>query len=242
MKIAFYGDSFVASESVVRSNGWPNILARKFRAESTTNFSRSASSLAYSYYKFLKNYKNYDLNIFVVTHMNRFGFFEQNKSKEIEHSWCGRAVAEWKHIESINQHHNFKLADEKIFNNKKLELAEYPYNNYYSNLAMIDSVKYLDKNALVIHAFNDYSKSNLKNLQALDYIYHKKDPKNSGEENLKLRPCHISIVQNEELAEYIFNSLQGKNNIETILHEDNVSKYFTITTDYLKTGIEKGEE
>jgi hypothetical protein len=74
MKIAFYGNSFAEDEGH-KPESWLDKLARKFNAE-WVSFGKGGSSLYYSYDKFLKNHKDYDLNIFVVTHW-------QNYNKEI---------------------------------------------------------------------------------------------------------------------------------------------------------------
>ena len=68
MRIAYYGNSFADGGMDI---SWTTVLAKKFNAQSTS-FGMGGSSLLYSYQHFLKNYKDFDLNIFVVTHWENY--------------------------------------------------------------------------------------------------------------------------------------------------------------------------
>lgn len=78
MKIGIYGDSFacihtkwVMSKSFNHHLGlsWVELLEEA--GHDITNFAQSGSAFMFSYKKFLKNYKDFDLNIFVVTNWSR---------------------------------------------------------------------------------------------------------------------------------------------------------------------------
>lgn len=74
MKIAVYGDSFVAPIQPEHKGFdflWCNTLANKLNG-SIDNFAKIGTSIFYSYQKFLSNYNDYDLCIFVVTEPNRY--------------------------------------------------------------------------------------------------------------------------------------------------------------------------
>jgi len=73
MKIAVYGDSFADERNIFYPNNnysWSNCLRNK--GYDVTNYGRCASSLMYSYKKFMNTYKEYDKIIFLVTGMARF--------------------------------------------------------------------------------------------------------------------------------------------------------------------------
>ena len=68
----------------------------------------------YSYSIFLKNYKNYGKNIFVLTHSNRFSFFDN-----FNHVWTTRISNINETIEHNTQRYNYNLSnvDKKIYKN-----------------------------------------------------------------------------------------------------------------------------
>ena len=120
------------------------------------------------------------------------------------------------------------------------EVSHYPNNQKIYIQSIIDSLKFNDPNILLLHAFDDFTKSNLKNIQSLDYHYHFEDKnkaKYSGVEDNKLRPCHMSLKQNKEFANYLEQHIKGNLDINEIISKDNINQYFTITKDLSKTGI-----
>ena len=68
MRIAIFGCSFSEENHGFH---WSNLLRNKLLAE-VDNYAESGSSVYYSYKKFIEVYKNYDLNIFQVSHPNRY--------------------------------------------------------------------------------------------------------------------------------------------------------------------------
>ena len=79
LKVGIYGDSFAFPYNIVRGaaqhpgihnvgNAWSAMLAESYDVE---NFSWPGSDIYFSYDLFLKNYKNFDVNIFVKTADNR---------------------------------------------------------------------------------------------------------------------------------------------------------------------------
>jgi hypothetical protein len=74
MKIAVYGDSFVAPIQHGHKGFdflWCNTLASKLNG-SIDNFAKTGTSIFYSYQKFLATHNDYDLCIFVITEPNRY--------------------------------------------------------------------------------------------------------------------------------------------------------------------------
>lgn len=237
MTIAVYGDSF--ADSCNNKLAWPNILKKILHTE-IKNFALSGSSVVYSYDLFLKNFQQYKTNIFVVSHANRYSWFDKNS-----HIWTTRISGLTETISYNKEYYNYKLNanDKRIYKNKVLEIATYPSNQIIYIKSMIDSIKYNDPNAIVIHAFNEFTDSNLKNIQSLDYYYHFEDKNTvdqSVEANGRLRPCHMSLQQNKEFAGYLAQHIQNEIEIDTIIHKDNVEKYFSVTKDFSQSGINDG--
>jgi len=63
MKIAIFGDSYAASTGLT---SWGSLLSTMNRCQ-VENFARRGTSLFYSYLKFIENYKNFDIIVFLVT-------------------------------------------------------------------------------------------------------------------------------------------------------------------------------
>jgi hypothetical protein len=97
MKIGIFGDSFAEATNQTRMlspHAWYNIFSSKF-----SNLTRlhvhgvSASSVFYSYKKFLDLYQNYDLIIFCVTSSERYPK-PLRLSKGQTHHFCGLGAIE----------------------------------------------------------------------------------------------------------------------------------------------------
>ena len=74
MRIAVYGNSFAEgpwSPEAVVPPSWIDQVGKRFNAEVKT-FGKGGTPMVYSYQRFLENYKDYDLNIFLVTHWQNY--------------------------------------------------------------------------------------------------------------------------------------------------------------------------
>lgn len=74
MKIAIFGDSYAASTG---PTSWGSLLSTMNNCE-VKNFAVRGTSLFYSYLKFIENYKNFDIVIFLVTAPGRLYHAEQS--------------------------------------------------------------------------------------------------------------------------------------------------------------------
>lgn len=73
MKIAIFGDSYAASTG---PTSWGSFLATMNNCQ-VENFAKRGTSLFYSYLKFIDNYKNFDVIVFLVTAPGRLHHPEQ---------------------------------------------------------------------------------------------------------------------------------------------------------------------
>jgi len=71
MKIAIYGDSFAEGSPQTKHFHWYNILGRLYNAQ-VTCYGQAGSSTFHSYKTLLEKYREYDLNILLVTHYGRY--------------------------------------------------------------------------------------------------------------------------------------------------------------------------
>lgn len=97
MKIGIFGDSFADPVNAKIKNdprAWFNIFANKFSDQVSIELhGMSASSIFYSYQKFLQNYHKYELIVFLVTTPDRYPK-SLTLSHGQEHHFCGIGAIE----------------------------------------------------------------------------------------------------------------------------------------------------
>lgn len=98
MKIGIFGDSFAIGSTVTEDICWYNILGKMLEAEKVVTYGLGATPLLYSYENFKDYHKFFDLNIFLVTHWERY-----TKSFVLS---CARSEQQW--ASSYNQIDNLK--------------------------------------------------------------------------------------------------------------------------------------
>lgn len=72
MKIAVYGHSFAVRNLCTPHKAWFDLLGERLGATSVSPLGKAGSSVFDAYKNFLKNYKNYDLNIFLVAQYGQY--------------------------------------------------------------------------------------------------------------------------------------------------------------------------
>ena len=160
-------------------------------------FGHSGSDLYYSYNQFIKNHKNYDKCIVVITSPFRI-------STNID-GWAHCASYE-DAVEKIEFSTSAKM---KLY---FTSLADYFKNVFYQDLekpmlihrAMLDSMMLLKPNTMFINAYPD-----LKNVYDLELnawnLTH-----NESQDYTKyfdLRQCHMTVANNKILAKHILDNL-----------------------------------
>lgn len=206
MKIAIYGDSFGSETPVFQTyhknleiigDPWPTLLKQDYIV---ANFCESGSDHYFSFYKFLTNYKNYDLNIFIET--SPFRLSTEYENKFIHNHNIDSAKAKLK-IEKNQERKNILLASVNYF----LYLQNDNKDKIISKLFR-EKIKTLDPNCFIIDAFGKKGLFNitLKENQAWDIhpSYTKHD------EFLDLRYCHMTQENNFILYKKIKESINSK--------------------------------
>ena len=249
MKIAIYGDSFgntvlenIEDDNIDRGLAWVELLAKKYEV---VNFAEPSSSLMYSYELFLKNNKDFDYNIFLVT--------DENRITVPPHSYLGN----WfKHINfsSIELYKNIKYDPDPI---KRIQITntinaiegyyKFLHNDTHVDIThklIIDSISNINKNTLIIPCFNNklINGLSLRDITCYEFsksdIHHKIYSKYNNfpvvdDENGKwtcgdYRKCHLSEENNLILFDYIDNAII---NNRTIL-DLNINSFTPILKDY----------
>ena len=229
MKIAIYGDSW-ASEGLNEPHnylGWPEIITNQPGYE-VTNFAVPGSSLYYSYKEFLKNHKNYDVNIFLITLSGRLyiksipEFRENNTSKHIPNLLNvinRKKQLPNEHLDPVIENQIIKIYDavEKYFT--------YIQDKDHDELvdrALLHHARSMSNNTIFIHCFRGSDEFSLIHVYEMenesmgaDEKYFSKGIQMNTEIDGKLlidaRICHMTKRNNELFAEKLIKSIEENN-------------------------------
>lgn len=213
MKIGIFGDSFATSVSLVSKQSgisWTRLL--KNYGYQTRNFAEAASSLWWSYERFLKNYEKCDQIIFVVTSLGRVS---SPKKIILSKYWH---IAGMSNLEDNLKKYksNFEL---KILNSMKdyfLYFQNDQQEKFLHNKIIEEIINKCNsdkKPLLLIPAYQD--SVDFQNIfkMPLVYITNKELRIDTGSDSYVLekstRANHMSKHNNEILAKLVHEILQG---------------------------------
>jgi len=234
MKIAVYGDSFagcnltnIPGDNLDRGKSWVEVLEQKY---TVTNFSKTASSLFYSYELFLKHNKDFDYNIFLVTEPNRLTLNMEDDNYHLKHINLNTIDFFKKNADSSNDKRDLPIM------NAVIGYYTYIHNQTQIDIfhkLMVDSINEINQNSLIIPCFIDSvpgkelarrSLSNISDNEVFSSlrILHQKGFKSwqiidNSWTFSDYRKCHLSEENNKILADIIDNSISNK---ETFLDID----------------------
>lgn len=250
MKIAVYGDSFgnsmlenLDNDNVDRGLAWVELLEQKYEV---VNFAESGSSLIYSYDLFLKNNKDFDYNIFLVTEPNRITLPSHANVFDIKH-------VNFSALSTFRENRFRKdVNEQKIIDNITQAIwgyYSYIHDNNYSDIIhklMVDNILNINKNTLLIPCFHN---SKVDNADPIIKIAHFEMSKSNihnvlSSNNIKLckiiedgqlkwfyndyRKCHITEENNKILFDYIDNAIINNQNKLNL----NINDFKYATKDY----------
>ena len=231
MKIGIFGDSF-ADEHLKPSKSWIECLRDNYEYNEVTSFGYGGTSLEWSYNNFLEHYHKYDRIIFIMTDHRRQHFFDKKSGKELLfHLTKNQSIKEIKQkLEEDNLKIGLwnkvkwkfslsKIDKELLVSIEKLTLLYFDSLQWKSS-AIYDSILQRAPNSVII----DYD--SMLRLQKIDYDYMGLKLHSTKGEG-KNRPCHMSLRQNEEFAEYINDNIKNGISILETLKEP--EKHYTIS-------------
>lgn len=233
MKIGIFGDSFAERMS---KHSWCEKLVCHLDAD-FDNFGLAGSDLYYSYNLFRENYKNYDLNIFIATGSSRTSYFDWNRDEQkLNHVWMQKGGVD----DSVDWNRNLfnyemSSADKRIHKNNLFEWAHYTHVDVVKHLAIYDSLQFLDPNVIRVNAFDETDERCMSNITKIDYEYHRRQ---QGPENIEIRPNHMSVVQNEKFAKYLYHHIRGKRDILETMVWDNIKDFYPVTKNLHECGFD----
>ena len=232
MKVAIFGDSFAHTEDYNESKAWYT------HTKNTTNFSRAGSSLWYSFNLFCKHHREFDKIIFFVTNWGRIHLSQLGQP-----FWPGIQQIEGA-LKSNNINDDERKTLTSVYNwiifgrNEEQEISLHEL--------MIDSVKRMHKDVLIIPCFNfdqsrvesKYSMFDIHHIDIQHYnidwqdskkIWHRRPLRPNGRE---LRACHMNDENNIIFANKINKWIDtGTFNLDVnnfVISKKTVDSYFEL--------------
>lgn len=235
MKIGIFGDSYASTRNDNPTPSWINILSRR-KNTFVASYGQSGSNFYYSVDKFKTHYKEYDLNIMLVTNPGRIWARHSNILEMTEKFFNSLETIEEqmqlykKHLVGTRREKTITILE--TVKNYLLYIQDFEYECYLQEL-MIRDVMSMDKNLILIPCYNSSALKTSGNLfdvflkenEAWGYKMHTDKVKD-------LRNCHMTAENNKILAEKIIAYIEeGKEidlNINDFMSPSSESKDFYI--------------
>lgn len=220
MKIAIYGDSFSCGDVSSRHFHWYTLLAEMLDGETMT-FGLGGSSLYYSYKKFTEYHKNYDLNIFCVTHFQKY---PKSITIDGQIEWPSSIGA----VEHLKEKHKNKISnyelkfldnlykwymassDEFMMNVQEVFLRK--MENECSNLILIPC--FSNSGSFTKERTEKYNigprGSMVDFVNAQNNFWNDDDGKIRWQEDITRTGCHYTPITNKVVAESIYRYIVNK--------------------------------
>lgn len=223
MKIGVYGDSFSCintkwdTSKALNSHlgiSWVEFLENA--GHEITNFAESGTAFMFSYEHFLKNHRNFDINIFVVTNPQRVYVKELDGIKIFDWEW---AESEYRRIKKLPFYPKKDLHLE-IIDSVRVYMKSWIDWEMVTHVqhVLVNNLWNLAPNTLVIPAFEDSMMQTTVNLNSaakyeLKFV-DEKEHKNFdfGWLDCK-RKCHFSNENNIVLGQLILDAIKKQDKI-----------------------------
>lgn len=231
MKIGIFGDSF-ADEFMHQGKSWVECLRDNYDYDEVISYGYGGTSLEWSYNNFLEHHSKYNAIIFIMTDHRRQHFFDKRNDKELlfhlnknqtlieieqKLKWDNHKIQQWN-----KDKWKFRIdnTDKEILSSiEKLSLLYFD-SFFWKTSAIHDSILHRVPNSVII----DFE--SMLRLQHIDYEYMGLDiSKVKGEGHN--RPCHMSLKQNSEFAEYMNDNIKNGISILETLKEP--KKHYTVS-------------
>jgi len=214
MKIGIFGDSYASTRNTNPTPSWIDILNQRENMF-VTSHGQNGSNFYYSVDQFKTHYKQYDLNIMLVTNPGRI-WARHSNILEMSEKFFNSIETIQKQLQ-FHKEHAVGARREKIITiletvkNYLLYIQDFEYECYLQEL-MIQDVLSMDKNLILIPCYNSSALKTSRNLfdvflkenEAWGYKMHI-DKVNDR------RNCHMTAENNKILAEKIIAYIeQGK--------------------------------
>lgn len=220
-KIAIYGDSFGDGYALEGHHGavniaswWPSILASKMQVHSLYNFCAGGSPFLHTYKNFLGNYKNFEINIVLVTEPFRYTKRITLPSIYPKSKYHASNVGQLEFYKKTYDLLQFEIdiIDELI----AWHMAKDRDYIAISHNLMIDHIKRISPETIIIPCFNhstdvphglhEFVEYQYKSLGISDY-----DEFSKYDERKDVMSCHFTPDMNRIVADRVFNGITTGN-------------------------------
>ena len=237
MKLGLYGDSFVGTKNL---SSWTYLLQNTYDYD-TTNYGFPGTGLDFSYYHFLKTHENYEKIIFVAANIYRGTVFSKLDNRGVSLtdninmlSFDG-VYGLYNGYEKMSEYLTGKKPTtelKKYTNNKLIEWAEYGFSNEILKYnAMISHIKLLRPDIHFVYAFNVFDDNAFWNISQLDMTKFNTQLESNNRAN------HMNYRQNEQVAYYMHQWLNGEIDFNDTLSEDKIREHYYISQTFEESGL-----
>ena len=206
MKIAIYGDSFGTETPIFETEHpnlskvgtpWVSLLRQHYNVD---NYCVSGSDYYFSFNNFLKNYKRYDINIFIETACNRLSIKQNNVFVHNHNIQSATAKLKDSTDNSLN---NIYKASVQYFTH----LHDIEKDEVLTSL-MRKEIERLDSNCFFIKSFGEHG---LFNITLNENKIWKVNPTYTKDDKfLDLRYCHMTKENNHTLYKIVYDKILTK--------------------------------
>lgn len=239
IRMAIYGDSFGDGSQYKMSgvanmgNWWPNVLANRLQINSIDNYCAGGTPFIFAYNSFMNNYKNYDINIVLVTDPTRYTqplIIRSVSPNEKYH--CSNL----KNCDELLSRHKLTNSEQKIVDDiKTWHMVK--DDNFMSTvqLLMVNEILRASPKTIIIPCFKrsapflnvGLQDLQLYQLQSLGIIDDNQMAK--YEEKPEIIGCHFTPEMNRVVADMVFSRIltgEWNWNFPKIKHENPLEYYY----------------
>lgn len=240
--LCIFGDSFSSTQAQHEKQNWASILEKDY-SWIIKNYAVGGGGIDYSYWKFLQTHHNHNHIIFVASHIYRKTLFSvtddiqsENILSCIKKMDVDAVYASYGKIDTALYHINNKITspDTSITIEHDIEKwVQYKFaNDILAYHAILTSVKAIRPDAKIIHAFDTFEKNCFYNISTMDYKKFK-----TKKDQRVTRPNHMSLLQNQQVADNIDKYLTGVLDFNDTLDPNNVNNYYTVSETLEEAGL-----
>lgn len=239
IRMAIYGDSFgdggeYKTAGVVNiGNWWPNVLANRLQINSIDNYCAGGTPFVFAYNSFINNYKNYEINIVLVTEPGRYTDMIHLPSVSPNPAYYGSSMTQ---INSLIERYKFSAREQRTLDELKSwhVMKDLDFLGVVQNL-MVEDILRRSPKTIIIPCFKTsapFINVGLQDLQAyqLQSLGIKDDQQMAKYvEKPEVIGCHFTPEMNRVVADMVFNRIvtgEFNWNFPKIKHEHPLEYYY----------------
>lgn len=241
IRMAIYGDSFGDGgqykdiKGVVNiGNWWPNVLANRLQINSVENYCAGGTPFIFTYNAFINNYKNYEINIVLVTEPGRYTEMIHLPSVSPNPAYYGTSIGQ---IDAIMTKYKLTPREQRILDNLKSWhiMKDIDFLATVQDLMVKDIIARAPK-TIVIPCFK--TSAPFLNAGLIDLLHYQQNSLGLSNDDIvatysekpEIIGCHFTPEMNRVVADLVFNRLvtgEFNWNFPKIKHNHPLEHYYT---------------